>query len=466
MKASVKIFLTLLVFLLSSLTLISCGDGDEPCNHVWDNGKVKVNATCKKEGESIFTCTLCGETKTEKITGDHTYEKDICTLCGAFNDKIKNPNLVLIDSIFSENGIQISGKDIFLTFNDSVDFTFNSLGANLKIVNGYLVGEIGAQGICHGENFNSYVEFKDEMIYLYGDHPSKLFGITDPEPTPLTEDMPFDEPIAAYSQKTIVQMLPFNLYNALFEDKSNTENIGSVWDSIVAADDNVVEKKLNSLMNLLFIKSQTVDEYRYSVNPSLVKSLLESAKTKSMSEFIDILLGKDFSKNAFSLVSDILDKTVSQIEIFTKTTLFVYGISVSDVISIIENIAGIDIDKELDEIKDYKIYELINEYSEYSMELDEYQKLILEAEEKMSTETLFSIVINPFLEKYLTLSYDEIAEIILYLVDSSSLELTVSPSYSLIKATDKFENVEISEEINGKQIELTFGGSFEFKVNK
>ncbi len=466
MKEFFKIFLALSISLLSLFALFSCGDGDEPCTHTWDDGEIKVKATCKKEGDCLFTCTLCGETKTEKITGEHTYENDICTLCGTFNDKIKNPNLVLIDSIFNEKGVQITGENVSVSLNNSIDLTFTSCGANLKVVNSYLVGEIWAHGTSHGEAFDARVELRDEMIYLFGDHPRKLLGNADPEPSPLTAEKPSETPYATYSQKELVQRLPLNLYSALFEDKNNAENIGSVWDSLIAADDNIVEKKLNSLMNLLFIKSQTIDEYRYNINPSLVKSLLESAKAKSMSEFIDILLGKNFSAGAFSLVSEALGKTVSQIEAITKTTLFAYGISINDIISIIENIAGIDIDKELDEIKDYKIYELINEYSESPKELDEYRKLLMETEEKMNTSTLFSIVINPLLEKYLTLSYDEIAEIILYLVDSSSLELVVSPSYELIKATESFESIEINEEINERQINLTFSGSFEFKINK
>ena len=40
----------------------------EPCaEHVWDQGTVTRAATCQKEGEKTFTCTVCGETKTEQI---------------------------------------------------------------------------------------------------------------------------------------------------------------------------------------------------------------------------------------------------------------------------------------------------------------------------------------------------------------------------------------------------------------
>ena len=38
-----------------------------PCNHVWDNGEITTPATCTVDGVNTFTCSVCGETKTETI---------------------------------------------------------------------------------------------------------------------------------------------------------------------------------------------------------------------------------------------------------------------------------------------------------------------------------------------------------------------------------------------------------------
>lgn len=38
----------------------------EYCDHQWDEGIVKTEATCEEKGEMIYTCTLCGESKTEE----------------------------------------------------------------------------------------------------------------------------------------------------------------------------------------------------------------------------------------------------------------------------------------------------------------------------------------------------------------------------------------------------------------
>ena len=37
-------------------------------NHSWDAGKVTTKATCTEEGEKTFTCSICGDEKTEKLS--------------------------------------------------------------------------------------------------------------------------------------------------------------------------------------------------------------------------------------------------------------------------------------------------------------------------------------------------------------------------------------------------------------
>ena len=67
--------------------------------HSWDEGKVTKEATCKEEGMKLYTCTECGETKTEVIPKtDHKYtwkvvskatvfapekQQGTCSVCGA-----------------------------------------------------------------------------------------------------------------------------------------------------------------------------------------------------------------------------------------------------------------------------------------------------------------------------------------------------------------------------------------------
>lgn len=39
----------------------------QKCEHTWNSGIVTEKATCKEEGETTYTCTLCDKTKKEKI---------------------------------------------------------------------------------------------------------------------------------------------------------------------------------------------------------------------------------------------------------------------------------------------------------------------------------------------------------------------------------------------------------------
>ena len=48
--------------ILSGQTIAKTG------NHSWDAGKVTTKATCTEEGEKTFTCSICGDEKTEKIS--------------------------------------------------------------------------------------------------------------------------------------------------------------------------------------------------------------------------------------------------------------------------------------------------------------------------------------------------------------------------------------------------------------
>ena len=73
--------------------LASCGE-TEHTEHTWDDGKVTKAATCTVAGTKLYTCTECGETKTEEVKAlghdfSETYEKDgenhwqICSRCNA-----------------------------------------------------------------------------------------------------------------------------------------------------------------------------------------------------------------------------------------------------------------------------------------------------------------------------------------------------------------------------------------------
>lgn len=63
-------------------------DEIDPNAHVWDEGVVTTEPSCTAEGEKTYTCTECGETKTESIAKiDHKYGSDIVTKTPTCIDK-------------------------------------------------------------------------------------------------------------------------------------------------------------------------------------------------------------------------------------------------------------------------------------------------------------------------------------------------------------------------------------------
>lgn len=56
--------------------LISKGAVVKTTGHSWDSGKVTEAATCKKEGTKTYTCSICGDTKTEAIPKkEHSFDE-------------------------------------------------------------------------------------------------------------------------------------------------------------------------------------------------------------------------------------------------------------------------------------------------------------------------------------------------------------------------------------------------------
>ena len=60
----------------------ACGE-KETAGHTWNSGSTTKWPTCKEAGETTYTCTVCGGTKTEPIPvlTEHTYDNDCDTVC-------------------------------------------------------------------------------------------------------------------------------------------------------------------------------------------------------------------------------------------------------------------------------------------------------------------------------------------------------------------------------------------------
>lgn len=106
MKKTIIIALSLVLVLLA---FTSCEE--EIHVHTWDEGKETTPVTCEKDGEKTFTCTECGETKTEIIkTSGHDFKDTIITPAGYFTEGLKRVECTLCDYV--EDSVPVEKKSL------------------------------------------------------------------------------------------------------------------------------------------------------------------------------------------------------------------------------------------------------------------------------------------------------------------------------------------------------------------
>ena len=95
------IFVLIVVLsVIMTFALAGCDDKDG-CTHVWNDGEITTAATCTQDGVRTFTCTVCGETRTEVVkSAGHVASETLvntdpeghyheCTVCGVKTDEVQ-----------------------------------------------------------------------------------------------------------------------------------------------------------------------------------------------------------------------------------------------------------------------------------------------------------------------------------------------------------------------------------------
>lgn len=142
-----------LFLLLTLLTVfaspVAFAEETEVCEHAWNEGEVTTAATCTTEGVMTYTCTKCGETKTEAIAKtEHTVEMEVvkqgtvktigraykkCTVCGRYqfvNERYNIKNWYTGKS----NATQFSYTLPYTLWYKSLDGTVTQVPGNYRLV--------------------------------------------------------------------------------------------------------------------------------------------------------------------------------------------------------------------------------------------------------------------------------------------------------------------------------------------
>ncbi|MCD8147073.1 MAG: 5'-nucleotidase C-terminal domain-containing protein [Clostridiales bacterium] len=91
------------------------------CSHVWDEGTVTTEATATEDGVMTYTCTVCGETKTEAIPATGAVDMADCTVTLSettytYDGTAKTPAVTVTDA---DGNTLTEGTDYTVAYSDN-----------------------------------------------------------------------------------------------------------------------------------------------------------------------------------------------------------------------------------------------------------------------------------------------------------------------------------------------------------
>ena len=186
--------------------------------HTWDNGVVTKPATCTEKGVKTYTCSGCGETRTEAIaeTG-HKYVatviKPTCTTSGKTVYKCENCN-----SSYNADYIEATGHDY--------KYVANNDGTHKKVCN-----------ICSDTVIESCSKVKQDNAFIcsYCKAVYDDATVTEPSTDPVTKPNPTEpstEPTTSPNESTTNKEHTDITTTVKDENKTTTEGENSTADSI------------------------------------------------------------------------------------------------------------------------------------------------------------------------------------------------------------------------------------------
>lgn len=155
---------------------------EEVCEHIWDEGRITLNATCIDKGKKLYTCTECGETREEEITAlGHEYNNDECIRCGEkifMENSTYSTSQTILTGINPNTLISEFLNNIRTRFNVSIikdgeTITEGKIGTGMRVQikeNENLVGNYFAivVGDCNGDgesNIKDMVKINNYRLY-------------------------------------------------------------------------------------------------------------------------------------------------------------------------------------------------------------------------------------------------------------------------------------------------------------
>lgn len=398
--------------------------GDPSCEHTWNDGVIKTAATCTTDGEILFTCTKCQETKTESIPMGHNYVNGACSACGNIDpsgETVDNFYFNLIESLATAETYYVEIPECALTLTEESGETYITC-EEMKLTigldeNGFLCGEGTLQAIItsalEGSDANEEsVELtcqallEDGLIYLSA---SGLDG---------DKELRLDQRELLETLKSDPQALAaINLMETVLA----VDECGELVNSIKAVKDNPLNTVMEAIFEYVYTKQATDDGYAFTLNANRLMDVYNVLEEQTVGGVFNTVFGANAYTNFVEYLVASVDKTIGEFASEVELKCEEIGATPETVYSLVNTVANailgeeaggeFDISAMLETYAETPLVEIFNAILGEEHSAEKYKERLrreaaelysvkvfdtLSAEEKYEIEEMLSQIVEEF----------------------------------------------------------------------
>ena len=298
-----------------------CGERTDVTAHAFENATTVKEPTCAEAGQSVATCTVCGELHKSTIpaTGKHNYVNGFCTECGA--EHLQNYYVNLVNSYKNIDGFSISIKDLSIDIkeeNKNLVEKFELVGSikqidvvslALSFADGKLEGAaIGNLTIFNGPIANQDAIYKFKAIIDNGFVYIQLEQGTEANLETTNIKVSAESLINSMLDNMDVGSEAIELLN-FFKDTVIPE-----IDTLIDLNANTVDEFLKDAFNIIFTFEQNTDgSYVARLDNGKLKALNENLATKPVAEVVDLYFGEGKFDSITNWIKELFERKLSDL---------------------------------------------------------------------------------------------------------------------------------------------------------
>lgn len=475
----ILLFVTCLMMFFCVALFAACG-GDKNCNHEYGDWKIEKEATCTEKGLKTRSCSKCNDVEAEEIPAGHKGTL-YCTACNKtfVDDNFTSAFNNSFGTIKKNSGIEASISDIscykkYNEYNLKNFKAFAGLDSEGKLFAYGNVDFTGKEGKNVGTISAQFV-LKDNKIYYY----TSMSGTVD-----------------TGEEYDIIDIAE-SITDEIDSEKLKTEDVAKILNIVISnlptfvnEDVSAIKDKLTESVKtgMLITKIAPLDcivdlseengNYVLSKKPTVFSDFVDDFVNLKAMDFIKKYLGNEVAK----LISDtpnLLSKKVSEL----LTDLAANGVTVDDVVALLDECAKIYSDDEyatfeslteidiVDKVDQYKnktivdiIYDLVRKESS-SITKNMIENQVIGAVSKLTAKTLPQMICEDEDDlKNFNESVVEIRKAAVVIDETSSYNYTFAKDgKSCGKATAEFKPYRFANEFTDAVDDVKFAENLTIK---